>query len=135
MAVSLGKDGKKLHGFSLNDINTQILAKKNKVISTPLAINEFTLVRAVLIAWHGSAILQQMKVEPVLIRRRFVRLVKAMLPDGVEANPENYSRAMMGVIATKPVARKYGSLRAGSTVTHKRFWVATFIHQEDWQRL
>jgi hypothetical protein len=70
-----------------------------------------------------------------LIRTQFIRLVKAMLPDGIEPTPENYSKAMLGAIATKPVARKSGSLRAGSTVTHKRFWVASFLHQENWQDL
>jgi hypothetical protein len=133
MAGSLSSDAARLDDLSLDTINAQIEAEKGGPIRQ--RVDGFALERAVLVVWRQSAIVSQLKFEKKPIYRQFIRLMKAMLPAGVEPNEHHYSQAMLGVIATKPVARTYGSLRAGSTITYKRFWVATFSHQPAWKKI
>ncbi|WP_144404583.1 hypothetical protein [Belnapia sp. F-4-1] len=133
MAGSIGFDAARLHNLNIENINRQIKAGKAHPITK--TVTGFNLIKAVIVAWHQSAILEQIALEPPIIRRQFINLVTAMLPEDVEANSKNFSSAMLGVIATRPVANRSGSLRAGSTVTHRRFWVASFLGQEYWQRI
>lgn len=133
MAGGIGLDAARLHGLNTSMIDEQIAAGHGGRITG--SVDGFDLIRAVLVVWHRTAIMEQMLEEPPLIKGQFVSLVKAMLPDGVEANSRNYSEAMLGAIATKPVARRIGSLRAGSTVTRHRFWVASLMHRAEWARL
>jgi len=133
MAGSISSDAARLHSLTLDTINSQITLGRCHPLVTQ--VKDFAFARAVLVVWRESAIMDQMKVEPKAIRNQFLSLVKAMLPDKIEQTEENYSKAMDGLIATKPVARSVGSLRAGSTVTRKRFWVASFLHRSTWTEL
>jgi hypothetical protein len=133
MAGSLGNDAARLNVLSLDMINAQIKAGRAGAIIGN--VDGFKLERAVIVVWHQSAIVEHMRSEPEPIRKQFLKLVKAMLPDNIEATTENFSRAMLGVLATKPVGRSYGSLRAGSTISRRRFWVASFLHQASWSTL
>ncbi len=133
MQGGLGIDAAKLHGLTLNSIDAQIAAGQGGGITAPVA--GFQLVRAVLVVWHQTTIMEQLRREPILIQKQFIDLVAALLPDDVEPTSRNFSRAMLGELATKPVARASGSLRAGSTVTRKRFWVASLMHRANWARL
>jgi hypothetical protein len=133
MKGGLGIDAAKLHGLTLNSIDAQIAAGEGGRITAPVA--GFQLVRAVLVVWHQTAIMEQLRREPILIQKQFINLAAALLPNDVEPTTRNFSRAMLGDIATKPVARASGSLRAGSTVTRKWFWVASLTHRAEWARL
>lgn len=133
MAGRLGADAARLDALTLGSINTQIALGKGGQIRQ--SVDGFALKRAVLVVWREAAIVAHMNREPSVMRHQFIELVKAMIPDDVEATTENFSEAMLGLIATKPVGNRYGSLRAGSTITRKRFWVASFLHRPSWSKI
>ncbi|KXV72872.1 hypothetical protein AD952_01850 [Acetobacter cerevisiae] len=137
MAGSLSEDAAKLDQLTITQINTQIeeQTKNHEPGVITGSVSGYELIRAVLVVWHQSAIMAQLRVESTEIKNTFRALVKAMLPDGIEPTHRNFSKAMLGVIAMKPVANKSGSLRSGSTVTRKRFWVASFIHKTNWKNI
>lgn len=99
-------------------------------ISQPIA--DYALLRAVIIVWHQSDIMEQMLREPPAIKKQFVKLVSALLPKDVEPNSHHFAAAMLGKLPIFPAGRRAGALRPGSTYTYKRFWVACFIEQASW---
>ena len=133
MAGRLGADAARLDALTLDTINGQIELGKGG--QSRQSVDGSMLSRAVLVVWREAAIVAHMNREPPIMRRQFIELAKAMIPEDVEATTENFSRAMMGLIATKPVGNKFGSLRAGSTITRKRFWVASFAHRPNWSKI
>ncbi len=130
MAGGISNDAARLHNLNLEAINAQI--RTANAGSIKHSVTGYKLERAVLVVWKQSSIMEQMEFEHDFIVGQFEKLVSAMLPDGVAQTWGNFRKTMLGQIATKPIARSYGSLRAGSTVTHKRFWVASFLYQKEW---
>lgn len=133
MAGSLADDARRLQALTIEVLDAQIAAG----VATPMteSIKGYTLVRAVLVVWHQSDIMEQLKLEPPVVKRQFLDLVSALLPEDVEANSEHFAKAMLGLLPTRPVARMTGALRPGSTYTYKRFWVACFIERPNWAQL
>lgn len=131
MAGSLGEDAYKLSKLTLDELNYQIEAGKCGNIKQ--RVDGYTLVRAVIIVWHKTDISQQLQCESKFIRRQFIKLLRLILPTDIKQDAENLHRAMLGGLAIRPVAKPFGSLRAGSTASNKRFWVASLIYQPEWK--
>lgn len=133
MAGSLADDARRLHRLTIETLDAQIAAGRASPIAD--SIDGYTLVRAVLVVWHESDIMDQIKLEPPVLRRQFCDLVGALLPEGTEPNSKNMARAMLGLLPTRPVARTTGGIRPGSTYTYRRFWVACFTERTNWAKL
>jgi hypothetical protein len=131
MSGGIGKDGAKLHGLTIDVINQQIRAGRGgPAVKRPVV--DYRLVRVVLFVWRKDSILDQMKKEPEIIREQFGKLVAAMLPEDSQDDDDTCRQALLGQVAGRPVGVAAGSLRAGSTITEKRFWVASLIWQSGW---
>jgi len=130
MAGSIGSDARRLSELTVDTIETQIASGAAKPFSKP--VSGYALLRAIIVVWHQSDIMEQLRVEPDTVKRQYLGLVSALLPEGAEANSRNFAAAMLGKLATRPVAKKAGALRPGSTYTYKRFWVACLIELPSW---
>ncbi len=134
MAGSLSADALKLREFTLEDAECTILAGKGGNIKS--SVEGFSLTKAVLFVWHKDDGLRHiMTQEKKPIMSQLKRLVKNMLPDGVQLNARNLADCFLAGKATKPVGSTSGALRSGSTVTNRRFWVATFLECALWDSL
>lgn len=133
MGGSLAEDARRLRDLTLDALDARILAGDGAPIRD--SVQNYTLFRAVVIVWHQSDVMGQILTEPVPIKRQFIDLVSALLPPDVEANSRHFAEAMLGARAIRPVARKSGALRPGSTFTYKRFWVACLFEQASWAKL
>jgi hypothetical protein len=133
MKGSLGSDALRLSRLSVEMIEKQIMAGKGDNIRR--SVKGFELERAVLVIWKEKAIIEQLKIESKIIENQFFKLMSSMLPNGTEPTLSNYNKAMLGQIATKAVAKTYGSVRSGSMKSSERFWVASFMHQSDWSEI
>ncbi len=137
MAGSISSDASRLSRLSIANIDSQIhrQMKSRKRHSIRTTVKNYNITRCVLVFWYGHSIMEQIRNESKYIKMAFSKMVKAMLPEGVNGTPYYLGQAMLGLIATKPVANNIGSLRAGSTKTYRRFWVASFFYQENWLKI
>lgn len=133
MAGGLGLDAAKLHQISIDDIEEIIRAGKAGAIKKSVA--GYKLHRAILIVWKEDTIRAQLEREPAVIQRQFDRMARKIVPKGTRVSDRNISRVLSGDIAASPVGCRDGSLRAGSTITKRRFWVASFLHRSAWSQL
>lgn len=135
MAGSLSEDAMKLRSFTIDDAECTILAGSGGTIRS--SVEGFSLTKAVLFVWHDADGLRHIiKTEDKPIKAQLRQLVKRMLPDGVDFTAQNLGECFLARKATKPVASAiYGGLRSGSTVSNRRFWVATFLQCSLWDSL
>lgn len=134
MAGSLTKDAVKLRNFTITDADQTIAAGKAGNIKS--SVSGFSITRAVLFVWRKSdGVLHIVNEEERPIKSQLAKLVKKMIPNGLELSDKNLAECFLAGKAAKPVSNKYGSLRSGSTVTNQRFWVATFIECDLWKSL
>jgi hypothetical protein len=133
MAGSIGSDARRLSGLTIDELAAQISSGAANPFTRSLT--GYALFRAVFVVWHQSDIMEQLALEPVAVKRQFIQLVSALLPDGVEANSRHFAEAMLGKLPTRPVGIKAGALRPGSTYTYKRFWVACLIERPSWSKI
>ncbi|WP_162792286.1 hypothetical protein [Novosphingobium sp. P6W] len=133
MAGSISSDAKKLSSITISDIEDQIQNSKSNVIKK--SVLGYDLSKSVLVLWREAGIVAQIRKEDKIIKGQFLNFMKKLLPRELDANPENYSKAMLGVLPTHPVGIASGSMRAGSTITRKKFWVAAFIERPNWKNI
>jgi hypothetical protein len=134
MAGSLSKDAVKLRDFTLTDVEQTIAAGKAGNIKS--SVLGFSLTKAVLFVWRkDDGVRHILDREEKPIKSQLAKLVRKMIPDGVEFNARNLAECFLAGKAAKPVGNNYGSLRSGSTVTNQRFWVATFLECDLWNSL
>lgn len=133
MAGSIGADAARLSALRIEALEDSISQGAAPAFSQP--IGGYVLLGAVIVVWHQSDIMEQMRLEPLAIKKQFTDLVSALLPKDVESNSQHYAEAMLGKLPTFPVGRTAGALRPGSTYTYKRFWVACFIERASWKAL
>lgn len=133
MAGSIGADASRLGALRIEALEDLISQGAAPAFSQPVA--GYALLVAVIVVWHQSDIMEQMRLEPAAIKKQFIDLVSALLPKDAEPNSRHFAEAMLGKLPTFPVGRKAGALRPGSTFTYKRFWVACFIERASWKGL
>jgi hypothetical protein len=133
MAGGMGLDAAKLHQVSIEKIEQQIRA--GEAGSIRKSVTGYQLQRAVMVVWREDAIQAQLLREPAIIRTQFERMALKVVPKGIAVTDQNIEKVLSGKIAANPVGCRDGSLRAGSTITKRRFWVASLLHRPAWSKL
>jgi hypothetical protein len=133
MAGSLSKDAERLNSITIETIDNQIKLGHGGHIKKGVA--KYKLHKAIIVAWKENSISKQITKEHPVLQYYFYALARKVIPDGIEETSQNISKAMFGKIASRAVGTKFGSLRAGSTISWRKFWVASFIHTERWSQI
>lgn len=133
MAGGIGEDAIKIRDLDGDLINTII---EDKHLDLPKHQPGYKLYHAVMVVWREGDLIKAIRQkEPKPIQSQFLNLMRAMLCELTEATGRTLAEAMLGNAPIKPVNARDGSLRWGSTYTHKRYWVAILRKQPGWKLL
>lgn len=121
---AISSDAEKLRLIKASDINKTIMSNKGYPLEG--RVTGFCLLRAVIIVWRAASIVQQMKSESNDIQLQLKKLLVAALPECANGDTELTEYFTKGR-PTVAIGNATGSIRAGSSISDSRFWVASLI--------
>lgn len=129
MTGSVGADIAKM--MLLSDRKLEALAKRR--LGEPQGTG-FKVSRAAMIIWRRSDVVDHFRLrEHLLVRRQWTSLLKGLSAGSSMSPARAIAQSLSGRPTISSVANRFGSLRAGSTLTAGRFWVATLFQQLNWE--
>ncbi len=98
--------------------------------------SDYVVRRAAMVIWRRADIVDQFRLrENALLRKQWFHLIKGMITDTALPVGRTLANIFLDRTPVSPVGNRYGSLRAGATITPNRFWVATLNQRALWHNL